>query len=67
MTPAPVMRCWVCGKLLGGKHAKSRGDRDTCAVVLDPGGIEHRTHHACTRDAEGRVIRSEPVAETQKP
>lgn len=56
MSKSPL--CWVCLKKLGGKFNQPN---QTCVVVVDPIGSEHRVHHVCVKDADGKQIRTEPV------
>ena len=55
--------CWVCGNKLGSRYNSARASQ-TCSVVVDPGGTEHRVHHVCVKDADGKVVRTEPVEKT---
>jgi len=61
--PAPHKSsiCWVCGRKLG--PAVGPIGRSMCSVVRDPIGLEHRVHHVCVADADGKLIRKELVAE----
>lgn len=53
-----VMKCWVCGKKLGGKFFNPNA---TCSIMIDPIGLEHRCHHVCKKDADGKFVRIEYV------
>lgn len=55
-----TMICWVCGGRLGSSVTKPN-EKTTCSVVLDPGGTEHRVHHKCAKDADGKLVRTEKV------
>jgi len=46
MTPSHALNCWHCGKLLGSLNRKAH---QTCAVVKDPLGNQHRVHKVCLR------------------
>lgn len=58
--PDKTMICWVCGRKLGPRYGELT-QAHTCAVVKDGGGTEHRVHHVCARDADGKKVRDEKV------